>query len=521
MPTRDKQSYKRGFAVLSLAISLILSTNSHASADLSPDYVQLSWPNVYYVNSDNALSLDITPLADQSSDDDRGISWIWNTGPTGITVGANVGFDNNRNGQPHDGYFNFTGVVGVNSTGAVDQCQKRNPITINGINTFTAACGTNGNFDFEVGHTYHIQISNNASLGPSWFSASIQDTTTKYKYQLASVNVGDANVALPVQRLNVHVYDNVPDTNCGPGNVIDTVFSNYQDGSSLISDPNILNESSCGDAVAIPNRGALGGVVIKFGGLDTGTRNPENAPPLAPATPTLDSNSNTGLTTNLNYTNISSPNINISALDPNSSVSVTATSVTGTQVYCNIIKGLVINNSVGCTLQNLSNGIWAVTATQTVNGQTSLASGVLNLNVDTDPVVLNIESTGKSDRSTQVSIRSNKAGIGYIIPAGSTASTPSQIEALGSQTFVKFAIGTDGSSTIPATTNLLPGSYKVFFEDLAGSSTLDSSAGFTITQAKAPAKTALLSKSISCHKGKVTKIIQGINPTCPTGFTKR
>ena len=98
-------------------------------------------------------------------------------------------------------------------------------------------------------------------------------------------------------------------------------------------------------------------------------------------TPTLDSASDTGNSATDKLTKDNTPTINVGALVPGATVTITATPATGTPVTCTFTASAAVSpattSSGSCTFTTLSDGTYSFTVSQSYNGGSSTASTAL------------------------------------------------------------------------------------------------------------------------------------------------
>ena len=113
------------------------------------------------------------------------------------------------------------------------------------------------------------------------------------------------------------------------------------------------------------------------------------APPSAPATPVLHSDSNSGSTSD-NITSDNTPTISVGSATNLNTVTVTATKAGSTSVTCTFTA----TAQSSCALGTLADGVWSVTAKQTASGIDSASTTAEMVTVDTtSPTVTSFSST--------------------------------------------------------------------------------------------------------------------------------
>jgi hypothetical protein len=100
-----------------------------------------------------------------------------------------------------------------------------------------------------------------------------------------------------------------------------------------------------------------------------------------PSTPSLASASDTGTSNSDKVTNDNTPTLSLTGLTTGTNVTVTATKAGATNVVATI--DAVDATSKSITLPTLSDGTWAVTVTESLNGQSATSSQLTNLVIDT------------------------------------------------------------------------------------------------------------------------------------------
>lgn len=150
-------------------------------------------------------------------------------------------------------------------------------------------------------------------------------------------------------------------------------------------------------------------------------------------TPTLDSGSDTGNSATDKLTKDNTPTINVGALVPGATVTITATPATGTPVTCTFTAGAAVSpattSSGSCTFTSLPDATYSFTVSQSYNGGVSTASTALaGVVIDTVRPTVTLTSTA-------------------ILSGGNSLATPAapsqnyNINAIFSKTVSGFVIG--------------------------------------------------------------------------------
>lgn len=100
--------------------------------------------------------------------------------------------------------------------------------------------------------------------------------------------------------------------------------------------------------------------------------------------PDLNSVSDTGTSSTDDSTQDSTPTIDLTGLTEGATGTVTATKASSTDVTCTTAVADV-SGTGSCTLGTLATGTWSITATQSLNGQTSAASSALTVIIESPP----------------------------------------------------------------------------------------------------------------------------------------
>jgi len=307
---------------------------------------------------------------------------------------------------------------------------------------------------------------------------------------------------------------------CSSIPIFDTIYSNFRFGSIVDDGSEILenNTSSCGQSTATPNLGsaAHGGVVVKLGGSDVSSRNLEHAPPPTLPQPVLDENSNTGISSLDNESNLETVTVGVNDVLSGASVEITATSSSNSlnQTKCNISAALIINNKASCSLFNLKDGTWSITAVQIKNALVSATSEALLMQIDTEPIDISMLSENVKSAAPTVAISTNKAGIGYLVSSNLVINNLEELQALPNSAYVKFAIASIENRYFAQINSLRPGNYKLAFEDLAGNFAIDTTDILNIPTQKAK----IVAKSYRCVRGLKTISESGTSGKCPQGY---
>ena len=263
------------FAVFVSLLGTMLIPFQLATADQSLTYLNANYAGTAYLNASKSLSVDITPL-NNGSDTWRYLNWSWNDALGLRAGGGQIGIDVYSNGSQHNFVMsidNATDEQLLTGVGNPVTCDKRNPYEVNGKTYFQAVCWTP--YTLAPGHTFRLQIFNNANLGPTWFNASFEDLTTGAKLQIGSINSGDKNLLLPLRYVQYGMGDLGTNNNCSAVGINDTIVSNITNSGLSISTISSQSMGSCLNAVIVPNKYSLGGNVFKFGGANPGSRNLE------------------------------------------------------------------------------------------------------------------------------------------------------------------------------------------------------------------------------------------------------
>jgi large repetitive protein len=150
-------------------------------------------------------------------------------------------------------------------------------------------------------------------------------------------------------------------------------------------------------------------------------------------TPTLDSGSDTGSSTTDKLTKDNTPTINVGALVPGATVTITATPASGTPITCTFTAGAAVSpattSSGSCTFTTLPDATYSFTVSQSYNGGASTASTALaGVVIDTARPTVTLTSTA-------------------ILSGGNSLATPAapsqnyNINAIFSKTVSGFVIG--------------------------------------------------------------------------------
>jgi len=374
------------------------------------------------------------------------------------------------------------------------------------------------------GDTYKWTFANQPDLGPAWWEFDLTNTTTNTHTYLGHINLG--GIPVSYQSMFFHLGYGGPDVSCSQVPIADTVISSVNTSTGNLN-PISNTIPACGNGLVTQNYGPLSGFALKLGGIDPTARNLESSPP-SPLNPlTLDLTSNTGLVPSDEYTNTSSPVVDVSGIAGHASVLVKATSVSGDSVQCKIDSSLVVAGRSTCDLPNLTDGKWSITATQTSqDGLTSEATGPLVINVWTTPLKVTLAHQQGSAKMSIPVVTSSAAGVGYLFNANEQIKSPVNLTALTPGSFVTFSLGSGNTSISPNVDQLVPGNYQLFFEDVAGNFVIDQNDTY-IKQAPVPTSIPTSNPrsaqkvKITCVKSKSTLVVFGIDPKCPKGYKNK
>ena len=193
------------------------------------------------------------------------------------------------------------------------------------------------------------------------------------------------------------------------------------------------------------------------------------ATPSTPATPDLDSGSDSGSSSTDNVTSDSTPTISVGSVSNGNTVTVTATKAGSTSVTCTFTAAV---GTTSCDLGTLADGVWSLTSKQTNSGIDSAASSALSLTIDTTkPTVSSFSSTTAN----------GSYGVGTAI---NITATMSEAVADGASITVTLDTG-DTVVLTKSTSTTLTGTYTVGVGDTSSDLNVNS---YVLTSA--PADTA-------------------------------
>jgi len=187
------------------------------------------------------------------------------------------------------------------------------------------------------------------------------------------------------------------------------------------------------------------------------------ATPSTPATPDLDSGSDSGSSSSDNVTSDSTPTISVGSVSNGNTVTVTATKAGSTSVTCTFTA----TGQSSCDLATLADGVWSITSKQTNSGIDSAASTALSLTIDrTLPTVSSFSSTAAN----------GLYGIGATVNITATLS-----EAVADGASITVTLDTGDTVVLTkATSTTLTGTYTVGTGDNSADLTVLS---YTLTSA--------------------------------------
>lgn len=420
------------------------------------------------LNATSNLGLDITPLSEQSGNDYRILKWTWGAALNNPFVTATVGIDLFNSFSAHNFVFWIYGATDYLARSSNVGCVPANSYP----SRFDVRCFTP--YNFVLGHTYRIRILNDASKGPTWWYATLDDLQSGTHLEIGDLNSGPVDYSSSLVNLGVNQGEGTDVSDCSQAPITDTIYSNFISGDQSVSLPNSAVGSVTCTSV-IKNRGKLGGFVFKMGGSDPIGRNLEGAPPVATDTPSLDLASNTGINPADNFTNLTSPIIKVTGILAGASVHVSAVDQNGNSTSCDIPSNLIVSGIGNCSLVDLQSGVWTVSDVQTLGGIKSDTSSTVQVTVDRAPLSLSLKSFVGVDNLSSPMVTSNKSGVGYIATASTEFANPNSLNNAVGRSVTKFSYGVPGNPLSPELSNLEPGKYKLYFEDLAGNFLLDNS----------------------------------------------
>lgn len=196
--------------------------------------------------------------------------------------------------------------------------------------------------------------------------------------------------------------------------------------------------------------------------------------PSTPATPDLDTASDTGSSSTDNITSDSTPTISVSGVFSGTAV-VTATKSGSTSVSCTI-------SSNGCTLATLSDGTWDISVTDTDAAGNATTSTAFSITVDTTAPTAGL-TTGSILSSENAAVTSSAVGTAYLVNNSITVTNLASITGAADASWNSVAITTANTATNLAATGLTPGTYRLYTVDAAGNLSLVSSDSVTVTLA--------------------------------------
>jgi hypothetical protein len=253
-----------------------------SSSTISNPAATLNWDSTNaHLGPKNSLQLVMTPLSVGSNASWRGLNFQWKS-KNGITQAGQIGFDCYNGGVSHNFLISISQAVDErNLMGYQNEvnCDERNPQTIGGKTYFQAVCYANNKLI--PGHSYKMIVFNHASLGPTWYDASLEDLQNGNKLTVGSIDIGDVPTDQTLQSVGVFLRDDSPVLDCTNIPVQDTVISDFAvigDLAAKFSNPNYFSHGGCVNSLSTSNLGPIGGWVLKYGGSDPKSRNLENAP---------------------------------------------------------------------------------------------------------------------------------------------------------------------------------------------------------------------------------------------------
>jgi alpha-tubulin suppressor-like RCC1 family protein/outer membrane protein OmpA-like peptidoglycan-associated protein len=236
----------------------------------------------------------------------------------------------------------------------------------------------------------------------------------------------------------------------------------------------------------------------------------------ATGAPDLATSSDLGNSSSDNLTSDSTPRIDLTGLISGASVTVTATKSGSTPVTCTFTAS---GTTGGCDLGTLSDGTWAVSATQTASGQTSAASTSLNVNVDTTaptaPGAPDLASASDLGTSNSDNITSDTTPTMSISSGGSNGDVVTMSATKGSTTVsCTYTIGTGTQSCDLPTLSAGLWTTSATLTDAAGNvSSAGTSLGVTIVAPPATPSAPDLAAASDTGSSSTDNITNDTTPT--------
>lgn len=463
------------FCVFSIffIFGLLPSNFAHAAEMTSFDYPsdEIKYANAS-LDSTSAISIEVTPLFENRFVGRAWLGWTWviQTPTEQRNVYIQLGSD-------YDSLWYSQSWIWMRSTELPTSgptgisCERSTEIPSGGgLKSTTLYCGKNQTF--RAGDTYRWEFNNKSTPGLNWWHFTLTDVSHYSKIDFGNIDLGGTPISSDGMAFHLGYTGN--SIACSDVPIADTVVSNFRISGQSIS-PTGFSTSTCTPSDVSPNLGPLGGTVLKLGGSDLESRNLENAPIQPTNTPKVVQDFNPANSSNQISTNNQSPLIDVTGIRGTSTVLVIAVDSSGAKLTCEISGRSVAKGSGNCRLPVLHDGVWIVTSEQTLGGKTSPPSSPLTLTVDTAPLTIGLSQSTDTDGQFVPIVTSNKSGVGYLFDSALVINSPSDLSNTQVQSVFRFDFNIAQSGHPLNTEGILPGSYRLFFQDFAGNYSVDDS----------------------------------------------
>ena len=200
-----------------------------------------------------------------------------------------------------------------------------------------------------------------------------------------------------------------------------------------------------------------------------------------PATPALDTASDSGSSSSDKITSDNTPTINVSGTFSGTAV-VTAAKAGSTSVTCTI-------SSNACTLATLADGTWSISVTDTDAAGNATTSTALSITIDSAAPTPTV-ATSSVTTASGVTVKSSEVGTAYLVKSTVTVTNLASITAAATDSKSQVTITATNTDTSMPTTGLIAGEYKLYVIDAAGNLSAASANIVTVAVAAAPTSSA-------------------------------
>ena len=218
----------------------------------------------FKISPNSDFQINVTPISTNSTDEGRYITWQWAPGSAPDSVSSTLGIDYFNSGTQHNFVWFVQNAIDMKPASNSTICIK-NPPSPNTDGSFNADCWIANPFNNL--DTYQIRVSNNPSLGPTWYQATIKDITTGFQGNIGSINVGAQGFNSNLVNPYFQIFDRQNYANCNVVGTQDTLISDIFSNGRDLGAAKTINYNTCVN-YSISASKDIKGTLVKFGGLN-------------------------------------------------------------------------------------------------------------------------------------------------------------------------------------------------------------------------------------------------------------